>query len=57
MRSLHAGDVAISKLNEVEPPTEGDSDMQNLEDALEYITAVSPIDVRVHDAALHEMNI
>jgi hypothetical protein len=31
-------------------------DMQDHEDALEYITAVSSIDVRVHDAALPEMN-
>ncbi len=32
-------------------------DMQYLEDALEYITAASLIDGRVHDATLHEMNI
>jgi len=30
--------------------------MQGHEDALEYITAASSIDVRVHDAALPEMN-
>ena len=30
--------------------------MQDLEDALEYISAASPIDVCVHDAALPEMN-
>jgi hypothetical protein len=30
--------------------------MQNLEDALEYTSAASLIVVRVHDAALPEMN-
>jgi len=30
--------------------------MQDLEDALELITVGSSIDVRVHDAALPEMN-
>jgi len=31
-------------------------DIQDLDDALEYITAASPIDVCVHDEALPEMN-
>jgi hypothetical protein len=31
--------------------------MQVLEDALGYITAASPIDVRVDDATLTEMNV
>jgi hypothetical protein len=31
--------------------------MQALEDALEYITSTSSIDIRVHDAALPEMNV
>jgi len=39
-----------AKVNEVHP------DMQDIEDALEYITAASLIDVRVLDAALPEMN-
>ena len=30
--------------------------MQDLEDALEYITAALPIDVQVHDVVLPEMN-
>ena len=30
--------------------------MQDFEDALEYISAASSTDVRVHDAALPEMN-